>query len=64
MILPWVSRTAYELALRQIHDLQERNDRLVEAVSRSEANAPVIMPHVAPVELEPSSGWWDTKRPT
>lgn len=60
MHLPFVSREAYELALRQIAALQERNDRLVEAVSRTEANAPVLLPH-QPQELEPSSGWWDKK---
>ena len=58
---PLVSRTAYELALKQLAALQERNDRLVEAVSRSEANAAVVMPHQVVVELEPASGWFDMK---
>lgn len=58
---PWVSRAAYELALQQLKAAQERNDRLVEAVSQSQANAPVIMPHQAPVTLEDGGGWWDTK---
>lgn len=57
---PWVSRTAYDLALSQLAALQERNDRLVEAASQSKAGAPVIMPR-QPVELEPGAGWWDTK---
>lgn len=41
---------------------QERNDRLVEAVSRPESNAPVMLPR-PPVEIEAGAGWWDTKPP-
>lgn len=47
---------------KQRDSLQERNDRLVEAVSQSKAGAPVLMPR-QPVSLEPSAGWWDTKPP-
>ena len=60
---PWVSRVAYDLALAQIAALQERNDRLVEAVSqRKDGGAPVMMPR-PPVNIEPASGWWDTRPP-
>ena len=58
---PWVSRRAYELLQSQVVELQKRNDRLVEAVSRPEANAPVIMPHAAIEIVEPASGWFDKK---
>jgi hypothetical protein len=57
--LPWVSRTAYELALSQLAAAQERNDRLVEAISQAESKAPVVMPR-QPVILEPSDGGWFT----
>jgi type II secretory pathway pseudopilin PulG len=45
-----------------VTSLQERNDRLVEAISQSKSGAPVVMPR-QPVELEASAGWWDTKPP-
>ena len=57
---PWVSRVAYELALQQLCELRERNDRLTEAVSRSNGATEVVMPHV-PVTVEFSPGWWDNK---
>jgi hypothetical protein len=40
--------------------LQERNDRLVEAVAQSSASVPVAMPR-QPVAVESGSGWWDTR---
>jgi hypothetical protein len=58
---PWVSREAYNLALQSIATLQERNDRLVEAVSRSEGKSSVLLPQ-QPLPLEPSAGWFDTKK--
>jgi hypothetical protein len=58
MRLPWVSIVAYDLALAQLAALQERNDRLVEAVSQP--GAVVTMPRQV-VEIEPSVGWWDNK---
>lgn len=58
---PWVSRLAYELLEKQVAQLQERNDRLIEAVSRPEANAPVLMPHPTVEIIEPASGWFDKK---
>ena len=58
---PFVSRTAYELALAQLRETRERNDRLTEAVSRSKGTAEVVMPQ-QPVTLEFSDGWFDTKR--
>ena len=60
MKLPWVSRTAYELALAQLRELRERNDRLTEAVSRANGATEVVMPRT-PVVLESSSGWFDVK---
>jgi hypothetical protein len=63
MTWPWVSRRAYDEVLRQNRGLQQRLDRLIEAVSRPEANAPVVMPTETPVELELGEGWWDTKKP-
>jgi hypothetical protein len=41
-------------------ELQERNDRLTEAISQPTAAAPVVMPRT-PIVVEPGSGWWDTK---
>ena len=60
MKLPWVSRTAYDLALEQLRELRERNDRLTEAVSRAKGVAEVMMPQ-PPVTVEFSPGWWDNK---
>jgi hypothetical protein len=63
MTWPWVSRRAYDEVLRQNRGLQQRLDRLIEAVSRPEANAPVVMPSDTIVEVEPGEGWFDVKRP-
>jgi hypothetical protein len=61
---PWVSRLAYDLALKMVADLQARNDRLVEALSRhGDGHAEVMMPR-QPVVVEPASGWWDRKPTT
>lgn len=61
MKLPWVSRTAYELALQQLRELRARNDRLTEAVSRAkDGTTEVMMPREAQ-PLEVSHGWFDTK---
>lgn len=59
---PFVARSAYELALQQIDCLQERNDRLTEAISRTkQGDTQVMMPREAqPLEVSP--GWWDNKR--
>ena len=59
---PWVSRRAFDIVVAQNRELQERNDRLVEAVSRPEANAPVIMPHEVTMAVEPAAGWFDFRR--
>jgi len=58
---PLVSRAAYELALAQLKSLQERNDRLTEAISRAKGTAEVLMPQPGPVTLEFSPGWFDNK---
>lgn len=60
MTWPWVARSAYDLALQQIRELRERNDRLTEAISRAKGTAEVMMPQ-QPVTLEFSPGWFDNK---
>lgn len=56
---PFVARSAYDLALQQLRELRERNDRLTEAVSRSkQGDTQVIMPRET-LPLEFSPGWWD-----
>lgn len=58
---PFVARSAYDLALRQIDRLQERNDRLTEAISRTkQGDTQVMMPREAQ-PLEVSHGWFDVK---
>lgn len=44
----------------QVTALQERNDRLTEALAQK-TGVDLILPRPAPVALEPSPGWWDTK---
>lgn len=60
---PWVSRLAFDVVVKQRDGLQERNDRLVEAISNADTKAPVVLPRT-PVIIEKSSGWWDHFRDT
>lgn len=62
MRLPWVSRLAFDEVRKQRDGLQERNDRLVEAISNADAKAPVVLPR-QPVILERAAGWFDHIRP-
>ena len=65
MTWPWVSRREMQERLadaqQQIRALTERNDRLIEAVSRhSDGKLEVMMPREAQ-PLEISTGWFDNK---
>ena len=64
----WIPRKVWEHLQSTMNGLQERNDRLTEALARKEGGVVVDLPRPAPHEsfvrpLESIGGYFDVKKP-
>jgi hypothetical protein len=62
----WIPRTVWEHLKATMNGLQERNDRLTEALARENGAKALVLPQperkfIPPQALERSPGYFDTK---